>query len=51
MNEYIFRHFNYVALNEVDVHAKETVVDGIDKVPDGTITVNKSNKKVFDYTL
>lgn len=51
MNEQVFNFFEAVSEKTVDLTDKSQAVEGIEKIPDGMLTVKRSNKKNLDYRL
>jgi len=51
MNEQVFNLLEGVSEKTVDLTDKSQVVEGIEKIPDGMLTVKRSNKKNLDYKL
>ena len=51
MNEYVYRHMNYLSHNEISLNDKHLSVPGLEKVPDGMLRIFEASNKTFDYTM
>lgn len=51
VNEQLFNLFKEVNKNHIDLNDRGMVVEGIEKVPDGVITVEKASKEKLSLKL
>ena len=51
INEYIYRTMYDISTQKVDLTDKSVVVDNLDLIPDGALTVNTASSEKIKYTL
>jgi hypothetical protein len=51
MNEYIFRSMYDISSQEINLLDKSTIVENLEVIPDGTLTINHANPKYFDFKM
>ena len=40
-----------ISSQEINLLDKSTIVDGLDAIPDGSLTINAANPKAFDFKM
>ena len=51
MNEHVYNFFESISSTSIDFTDKSQIVPGLEKVPDGMLTIKESNKKNLNYKL
>ena len=51
INQYIYRSMYDISSQEINLLDKSSIVENLEIIPDGTLTINHANPKKFDFKL